>query len=174
MSFRRFGTDDGLVPAVDPKKIGMSAADSSFQEQYLEVDPKFQEDQLEKEVAEVVEVLKEEASHLEPWLAEALEEVSAIMHERGSKYGPGNIAEFGELGVLVRLSDKLARLRYASGKDFADEAARDAWMDIIGYGLIGLAWADGNWPGSEKAEPKKRECGPMVSGKCMVCNTNHR
>ena len=89
-------------------------------------------------------------SHLDPWLAAALEEVEALMRERGSKYGPGNIAEWGDLGVLVRLSDKLARLRHSRERDFADETARDAWLDVIGYGLIGLAWADGNWPGSER------------------------
>lgn len=77
-----------------------------------------------------------------------LAEVKDVMYERGSKYGPGNIAEFGDYGVMVRLSDKLARLRFSRDKDFADERARDAWLDIIGYGIIGLAWADGRWPGS--------------------------
>lgn len=87
--------------------------------------------------------------HLREWLEAALDEVADVMRERGAKYGPGNIAEFGDLGVLVRLSDKLARLRNTR-EDFADESNRDAWMDVIGYGLIGLAWADGNWPGSEE------------------------
>lgn len=73
-----------------------------------------------------------------------------MMMERGSKYGPGNIAQFGDFGVLVRLSDKLSRIQGARDKDFADEAVRDTWMDVIGYGIIGLAWVDGNWPGSEK------------------------
>lgn len=95
--------------------------------------------------------------HLEGWLEAALREVQEVMLERGQKYGPGNIAQFGELGVLVRLSDKLARLRHTSGKDFADEAARDAWMDVVGYGLIGLGWVDGNWPGSSKPKPKPEE-----------------
>jgi hypothetical protein len=89
-----------------------------------------------------------EVEHLQ-WMDELLAEVKAVMLERGAKYGPGNIAEFGELGVLVRLSDKLHRLRHSRDKDFADEASRDAWLDIIGYGLIGLAWADKKWPGSE-------------------------
>lgn len=133
---------DPLVPAASPFEIAEQA-------RRAEIDSSFVEEQLEAEVSQVVELLREEASHLEPWLTEALEEVKAIMHERGAKYGPGNIAEFGELGVLVRLSDKLARLRHSSGTDFADESSRDAWLDIIGYGLIGLAWADGNWPGSE-------------------------
>ena len=85
-----------------------------------------------------------------PWIGDALREVEAIMRERHEKYGPGNIAQFGDFGVMVRLSDKLARLQHSSGKDYADEATRDAWLDVIGYGLIGLSWVDGNWPGSEK------------------------
>lgn len=88
--------------------------------------------------------------HLEKWLDSSLAEVAEIMRERSAKYGPGNIAQFGDFGVIVRLADKLSRLQHARGVDFADEQARDAWLDIIGYGLIGLAWVDGNWPGSEK------------------------
>ena len=87
--------------------------------------------------------------HLEG-LGAVLEEVAEVMYERGSKYGPGNIAQFGELGVLVRLSDKLARLQHSAGRDFADESHADAWIDVIGYGLIGLLWSRGQWPGSEK------------------------
>lgn len=85
------------------------------------------------------------------WINDALREIEAIMRERHDKYGPGNIAQFGDFGVMVRLSDKLSRLQHSSGKDYADEATRDAWLDVIGYGLIGLAWVDGNWPGSEKS-----------------------
>lgn len=85
------------------------------------------------------------------WITDALAEIESIMRERHDKYGPGNIAQFGDFGVMVRLSDKLSRLQHSSGKDYADEATRDAWLDVIGYGLIGLAWVDGNWPGSEKS-----------------------
>lgn len=93
---------------------------------------------------------KARVEHLDGWLQKLLEEVEAVMYERGEKYGPGNIAQFGELGILVRLSDKLSRLQGMQGKDFADESIRDTWMDVIGYGLIGLSWVDGKWPGSEQ------------------------
>ncbi len=90
----------------------------------------------------------QKAEHLE-FLEGLLEEVTATMHQRGRKYGPGNISEFGELGVLVRLSDKLARLRHTT-ENFADETSEDSWLDVVGYGLIGMAWSRGLWPGSEK------------------------
>lgn len=92
-------------------------------------------------------------AHLADWLDELVAECVAVMRERGRKYGPGNIAEWGELGVLVRLSDKMARLREMQknvASDFLDESVEDTYIDIINYGLIALAWRRGLWPGSEK------------------------
>lgn len=89
------------------------------------------------------------AEHLD-WVAGALQEVEELMKERGAKYGPGNIAQFGDYGVLVRLSDKLARLQHSIEHDFGDETAQDTWLDVIGYGLIGLAWSRKQWPGSDE------------------------
>lgn len=116
------------------------------------------------------------------FLDDVLEEVSKVMHQRGRKYGPGNISEFGETGVLVRLSDKLARLRYTT-EHFSDETPDDSWMDVIGYGLIGLAWSRGLWPGSEKDEaapvkeaaptPKKKKGKKVRSEKCSRYGNNH-
>ena len=91
--------------------------------------------------------LPELPEHL-AWLNDYLDEVRDVMVERGKKYGPGNIQEFGELGVLVRLSDKLARLRHTT-QNFGDETSTNSWVDVIGYGLIGLAWSRGDWPGSK-------------------------
>lgn len=90
------------------------------------------------------------APHLDPWLAPLMDELEQLMRERGAKYGPGNIAEWGDLGVLVRLSDKMARLRNAYGQEFADESVDDTLMDIANYAIICLAWRRGYWPGSEK------------------------
>jgi hypothetical protein len=88
-------------------------------------------------------------------LPKLLVEVQALMFERGRKYGPGNIAEFGEFGVLVRMSDKFARLRNGF-QHFDDESLRDTVLDVVGYGLIWLMLLDGNWPASQTrklAEP---------------------
>ena len=101
-----------------------------------------------REIEEIMRERHEEHDDL-AWIKDSVREIEEIMRERHSKYGPGNIAQFGDFGVMVRLSDKLARLQHSSGNEFADEATRDTWLDVIGYGLIGLAWVDGNWPGSE-------------------------
>lgn len=92
------------------------------------------------------------ADHLERWLEEVLTELEDLMHERGRKYGPGNIAEFGDFGVLVRMGDKFARLKNlylsGSGEDVSDESVEDTLMDVANYAIIMLAWRRGLWPGS--------------------------
>lgn len=97
------------------------------------------------------------AKHLEAWLGDLLAELEDLMHERGVKYGPGNIAEFGDFGAVVRMSDKFARLRNlyveGSGGDVRDESVEDTLMDIANYAVIILAWRRGLWPGSEANAP---------------------
>lgn len=79
-------------------------------------------------------------------LSDLLDDTEEMMLSRHKKYGAGNIAEFGELGLLVRLSDKLARLKN-NQEDFTDESVDDTVQDIVGYALIWLMWRAGNWPG---------------------------
>ncbi|MGZ3489786.1 MAG: hypothetical protein ACXVGN_00180 [Mycobacteriaceae bacterium] len=80
-------------------------------------------------------------------LEDILVEINEMMVERHRKYGPGNIAEFGDLGILVRMSDKFARLK--SGREnFDDETIENTLDDIIGYSLIWKMWVRKQWPGS--------------------------
>lgn len=54
-------------------------------------------------------------------------------------YGTENIAITGELGLAVRLQDKVSRLRtLADGRHPNFESKRDTYADIVGYALIGL------------------------------------
>lgn len=55
--------------------------------------------------------------------------------ERHHKYGPGNIAEFEEIGLIVRMADKVARIKN-SGADYDDETFLDAYVDLVGYAAI--------------------------------------
>lgn len=82
-------------------------------------------------------------------LGDLLKEVQELMEDRHRKYGDGNIAKRGIPGILVRLDDKLARIDNGD-MDYADESYRDAWMDVVGYGLVALMCLDGNWPGVAK------------------------
>lgn len=76
--------------------------------------------------------------------------LEALFWDRQRKYGPGNIAEFGDHGILVRLYDKLARLKryYVEGVgDMPDESVNDAWADVSVYAMIALLCRSGRWPG---------------------------
>lgn len=67
-------------------------------------------------------------------------------------YGKDNISRFGTSGLLIRVHDKLARLKNLmekSGNNFnkaiamnsvSDESIIDTLIDIIGYSVIGLMW----------------------------------
>ena len=80
-----------------------------------------------------------------------------------TRYGTGNIAAGGELGVRLRLSDKSARLMnlMKKGAEPEDETVEDTFGDVGVYGLIGLMARYGLWPGVDGAHPQaeKKEDG---------------
>lgn len=70
-------------------------------------------------------------------------EVADLVIKKQRDYGPKNILNSvvePEIGIAVRLTDKLARLVNLKTKGATpnNESLRDTWMDIIGYGLVGL------------------------------------
>lgn len=71
-------------------------------------------------------------------------------------YGHGNINKFGQLGIVVRLSDKYERLTnlaftqdfLASGNTVAprvEESIIDTLRDLVGYCVVGLMLLDGTF-----------------------------
>ena len=90
---------------------------------------------------------------LEMAVASRMAELFRLFKDRQRKYGPGNIAAFGDMGVAVRAQDKLARLRhfyFAGGAgDMPDESVNDAWSDLAVYAVIALVCRDGLWPGTD-------------------------
>jgi hypothetical protein len=67
-----------------------------------------------------------------------------LLINRQRKYGHGNINKHGELGVLVRMSDKIARLQTGQ-MDFMDESYIDSWFDIVGYSTIFVMLVNETW-----------------------------
>lgn len=65
-----------------------------------------------------------------------------LLVKKQRDYGPGNILAFGELGILVRLNDKIERLKnlHRAGKlnEPQNESVTDTWMDIANYAIIAL------------------------------------
>ena len=66
-------------------------------------------------------------------------------------YGSDNIAHNGELGVMVRSTDKVSRMRnllfkQLKGEDKVNhESLEDTYRDIANYGIIGLMLKKGLW-----------------------------
>lgn len=90
-------------------------------------------------------------AELEFAIAARMAALFQLFKDRQRKYGPANIAAFGDSGVCVRAHDKLARLRhhyFAGGQgDMPDESVDDAWRDLAVYAVIALVCREGGWPG---------------------------
>lgn len=67
-------------------------------------------------------------------------ENAALLDSKHRDYGPGNISGFGEYGIMVRLSDKLERLKklLTSGSQPNNESLEDTYKDISNYAVIAL------------------------------------
>lgn len=74
-------------------------------------------------------------------------ELLELFDRKNRDYGTGNIATFGELGVLVRCSDKVARLKnmLGSGGEPNFESMEDSWRDLAVHAMIGLLCHRGEW-----------------------------
>ena len=81
------------------------------------------------------------------------DEMIATLIRKQKDYGPENIARFGNIGLLIRMHDKIARLENIYAKcewDFnkavavnavSDETIIDTLIDIMGYSAIALMWS---------------------------------
>ena len=71
-------------------------------------------------------------------------EIAQLEINKQHDYGHDNINAFGEVGLLIRTNDKIARLKNLIGKEGKTEPRTDAWKDIAGYALIALM-LDRDW-----------------------------
>ena len=78
----------------------------------------------------------------------ALEDIKTF-DSKQHDYGSENIAAFGELGVLVRANDKMARLRNLAERAPENESVADSWRDLSVYGVIARMVRAGVWPNSQ-------------------------
>jgi hypothetical protein len=86
---------------------------------------------------------------LEKVMAELMLEVFNTFKKKQASYGSGNISSFGELGVLVRMNDKMERLKnlVIKNKDnpLKDETVEDTYLDLADYSLIAMLVRRGLW-----------------------------
>lgn len=77
-----------------------------------------------------------------------------LFDKKQQDYGSRNISDWGEFGVLVRVNDKVARLKnlhsVSGGIDVhkmpANESLDDSWADLSVYGVIARMVRAGKWP----------------------------
>ena len=75
----------------------------------------------------------------------ALENV-AVLDKKQRDYGSRNISEFGEFGILIRVWDKVCRLKNLVGNiSPKDESIDDSWLDICNYAIIVILVRRGIW-----------------------------
>lgn len=73
-------------------------------------------------------------------------DVVDLLCKKHKDYGSGNINAFGEVGILVRVSDKIARLKHLYTENVVrismpspeNESIDDTWLDLAGYAILAL------------------------------------
>lgn len=82
------------------------------------------------------------------YVSEALR-LAVVFDRKQRDYGSQNIAKFGEKGVLVRVTDKVERLKTLlwdrQDAEPMNEALGDTWDDLHVYALIGKLCRDKKW-----------------------------
>jgi len=106
----------------------------------------------DERIDKVVEVLYENLKLEVPLTKEYLREViqTAITFDTKQRdYSTQNIAEFGQIGVLIRMNDKFSRLKnlLLNNKKPHHESIEDTWLDVSVYAIIGLLLHKDKWPG---------------------------
>jgi len=99
---------------------------------------------------------------LRPIQAQAFKEILGHMYQvhldKNADYSPSNVLATGEIGLVTRLWDKVARLlnltgfqieisssRFVVPKKPKNEAIEDTYMDLAVYGIIGLLLRQDKW-----------------------------
>ncbi len=90
--------------------------------------------------------------------AEILGKMYRVHLSKNADYSPANILGAGEIGLVTRLWDKIARLMNLTGfrisinesvfekpKNPKNESVGDTYLDLATYGVIGLLLREGKW-----------------------------
>ena len=94
------------------------------------------------------------------YLDEAFEQVNTELLEMFLKkhkdYGKGNILSNKELGISMRISEKVERLKHLlmTNQDPANESIEETWVDIAVYAVIGVLYRRGQFQDLEVQDEK--------------------
>ena len=73
------------------------------------------------------------------------QELLAMFLNKHKDYGKGNILANGELGIAMRISEKVERVKHllVTNQDPQNESIDETWIDIATYAIIGSLYNRG-------------------------------
>lgn len=94
------------------------------------------------------------------------EKSKQVLISKQKDYGPGNILAFREVGVLVRIYDKVERLRnlLMNHREPSNESLDDTWLDIENYATIARMLRAGIFELPLEEEVKKQDFAVYLAG----------
>lgn len=83
-------------------------------------------------------------------------ELEEMFVKKHKDYGKGNILANKELGIAMRVSEKVERLKHLllSSKDPENESVEETWIDIAVYAVIAVMYKRGTFQKLEMPEKK--------------------
>ena len=82
-------------------------------------------------------------------------EVADTLIEKHKDYGVDNILIFKEQGLVVRMWDKVSRLKNIVLKGQTPTTLEDTWKDMAGYAMIGMMLQRGTFTNPLEGQVKE-------------------
>ncbi len=107
---------------------------------------------------------KNTPKYLDEAFATVNQELLAMFIKKYRDYGKGNILANGELGISMRITEKVERVKHLilTGNTPANESIDETWIDIAVYAVIGALYRR-DWFQKLEIKPKGSESKPKVS-----------
>lgn len=101
-----------------------------------------------------------------------MDDVERTVISKQKDYGHGNIMRHGLHGVIVRMCDKVERIKNLESKRFGEpvnESLGDSWLDLVGYCIIAIMLLQGTFElpleQDVPAEPASIDGAEMFAGR---------
>lgn len=104
-----------------------------------------------------------------------LHDIAELAAAKHHDYGQANIERFGVEGILVRMSDKVERLKNLATREDSPaiaESVLDAWTDLVGYSIVGIMFINGTFTLPLAADVTSSELSPEPQYGHEPCSPN--
>ena len=98
------------------------------------------EEKMSKALDELFEQIKSDGI-----VDKAFAEIKSVLLEKGKMYGHEVIIATGGAGIVVRLMDKIYRLKNTIIDNPGVADPEDAWLDLFGYAVLGVLFNRGHF-----------------------------